>query len=460
MERYDPKLQTRSIKGRGKRNVDLKRFIITLWTAFCAAVLTISTAHAQLEIDITKGNIDPTPIAVPSFLGTDSQTRGLGKQISEVIRADLERSGLFRSLDPASFLETQTNIDYQPTFADWRVIKAEALVSGRIVKESPTKIRVEFRLWDIFAGNQLAGLRFATTPDNWRRTAHKASDAIYKALTGEEGYFDSRIVFIDEKGGKVGRKKRLAIMDQDGHAPQFLLAGSDLVLTPRFSPSAQKITFMSYENTIPQVYLLDIETGRRELLGNFPGMTFAPRFSPDGNTLIMSMVTKGNSDLFAMDLRTRSTSRLTNDPAIDVSGSFSPNGRELVFNSDRGGSPQLYTMNANGTNKKRISFGKGRYSAPVWSPRGDKIAFVKSNKGKFSIGVMNPDGSGERQLTESYLDESPTWSPNGRVIIFSRETKGRNGSNSVWSVDLTGQNLRKVDTPSNASDPAWSPLLP
>ena len=441
--------------------MDLKHFIAMLWTAFCAVFLTLGTAHAQLEIDITKGNIDPTPIAVPSFLGTDTQTRDLGAQIAEVIRADLERSGLSRSLDPASFLETQTNIDYQPTYADWRVIKAEALVSGRIVKESSTKIRVEFRLWDIFAGNQLAGLRFATTPDNWRRTAHKASDAIYKALTGEEGYFDSRIVFVDEKGPKTNRKKRLAIMDQDGYGPQFLLAGSDLVLTPRFSPSSQKITFMSYENVVPQIYLLDIETGRRELLGNFPGMTFAPRFSPDGNILIMSMESKGaNSDIFTMDLRSRSTTRLTTDSSIDVSGSFSPDGRRIVFNSDRGGSPQLYTMNANGTSKKRISFGKGRYSAPVWSPRGDKIAFVKSNGGKFSIGVMDPDGSNERQLTESYSEEGPTWSPNGRVIIFSRETKGLNGSNSVWSVDLTGQNLRKVNTPGNASDPAWSPLLP
>lgn len=438
----------------------MKRLLLSLWVSFCAVLCAVSAAQAQLEIDITKGNIDPTPIAVPSFLGTDTQMRQLGKDIAEVIRADLERSGLFKSLDPASFLETQTNIDYQPTFADWRVIKAEALASGRVVRETDTKIRVEFRLWDIFAGNQLAGLRFSATQDNWRRTAHKAADAIYKALTGEEGYFDSRIVFIDEKGPKTDRKKRLAIMDQDGHAPQYLLAGSDLVVTPRFSPSAQKITFMSYENVIPQVYLLDIETGRRELLGNFPGMTFAPRFSPDGNTLIMSMMSKGNSDLYAMDLRTRSTSRLTNDPSIDVSGSFSPDGQKIVFNSDRGGSPQLYTMNANGTNKKRISFGKGRYSAPVWSPRGDKIAFVKSVSGKFTIGVMNPDGSGERQLTESYMDEGPTWSPNGRVIIFSRETKGRNGSNSIWSVDLTGQNLRKVNTPGKSSDPAWSPLLP
>ena len=422
--------------------------------------ITAGMAKAQLEIDITKGNIDPTPIAVPDFLATDSQSRTIGADIASVVRADLERSGLFKSLNPSSFIERQTNIDYQPTFADWRVIKADALVSGRIVRESATKIRVEFRLWDIFAGKQLAGLRFATTPDNWRRTAHKASDAIYKSLTGEDGYFDSRIVFVDEKGSKTNRKKRLTIMDQDGHAPQYLLAGSDLVITPRFSPSAQKITFMSYENTVPQVYLLDIETGRRELLGNFPGMTFAPRFSPDGNQLIMSMMEKGNSDLYKMDLRSRSTTRLTSQPAIDVSGSFSPDGRRIVFNSDRGGSPQIYTMDSDGTNVKRISFGKGRYSAPVWSPRGDKIAFVRSRNGRYSIGVMNVDGSNERQLTESYLDESPTWSPNGRVILFSRETKGRNGYNEIWSVDLTGQNVRRINTPGKSSDPAWSPLLP
>lgn len=423
------------------------------------AVFTATQAYAQLEIDITKGNIDPTPIAIPDFISADSQNRSIGAEIASVVRADLERSGLFNALDPASFLERQTNIDYQPTFADWRVIKADALVSGQVVRESATKIRVEFRLWDIFAGKQLAGLRLATTPDNWRRTAHKASDAIYKALTGEEGYFDSRIVFVDEKGTKTNRKKRLAIMDQDGHSPQYLLAGSDLVITPRFSPSAQKITFMSYENVVPQVYLLDIETGRRELLGNFPGMTFAPRFSPDGNHLIMSMMEKGNSDLYKMDLRSRSTTRLTSEPAIDVSGSFSPDGRKVVFNSDRGGSPQIYTMNSDGSNVKRISFGKGRYSAPVWSPRGDKIAFVKSRNGRYSIGVMDTDGSDERTLTESYLDEGPTWSPNGRVILFSRETKGRNGYNEVWSVDLTGQNIRKINTPGRSSDPAWSPLL-
>jgi len=286
----------------------VKRYLL----AIIAFVLILpGAASAQLQIDITKGNIDPTPIAVPDFLSQSQSGRTLGVQVAEVIRADLERSGLFNSLDPASFIERQTNIDYEPTYSDWRVIKAQALVSGRIVEENANRIRVEFRLWDIFSGQQLAGIRLASTPQNWRRTAHKASDAIYKALTGEEGYFDSRLVFIDEKGPKTNRERRLGIMDQDGANPQYLLGGADIILTPRFSPSSQTITFLSYENVRPQVYLLDIETGRRELLGNFPGMTFAPTFSPDGNKLVLSMARKGNSDIYIMDLTTRSTTRLT-----------------------------------------------------------------------------------------------------------------------------------------------------
>jgi len=433
--------------------------IFSILAAWLLMLMYSLPAHAQLEIDITKGNLDPVQIAVPNFLATTQSERDLGMQISQVIRADLERSGLFKALDPASFLETQTNIDYKPTFADWRVIKADALVSGRIKTESASRILVEFRLWDVFAGQQLKGVRFATTPDNWRRTAHKASDAIYEALTGESGYFDSRIVFIDERGPKTNKKKRLAIMDQDGENPIYLLGGSDLVLTPRFSPNSQTIVYMSYENSNPNVYLLDIETGRRELLGDFPGMTYAPHLSPDGNSLILTMSRRGNSDIYVMDLKSRSTTRLTTDPAIDVSANYSPDGKKIVFNSDRGGTPQLYTMDANGKNVKRISFGKGRYSAPIWSPRGDKIAFARSANGKFGIGVIDVDGKNERMLTDSYLDESPTWSPNGRVVIFSREYRGVEGRSEVWSVDLTGQNLRRVETPGMASDPAWSPLL-
>ena len=325
--------------------------------------------------------------------------------------------------------------------------------------EGPDRVRVEFRLWDVFAGRQLKGIRFATTPENWRRTAHKASDAIYQALTGEEGYFDSRIVFVDQRGPKTDRIKRLAIMDQDGHDPQYLLGGSDLVMSPRFDPNSQTITFMSYETIVPQVYMLDINTGRRELLGSFPGMTFAPRFSPKGDKLILSMTRQGNNDIYVMDLTTRSTQRLTTEPGIDISASFSPDGRQIVFSSDRGGTSQIYTMNSDGSNVKRISFGDGRYTSPVWSPRGDKIAFVRQNRGEFSLGVMDPDGKNERMLTKGWLIDMPSWSPNGRVIIFSRETRGQNGTAELWSVDVTGRNLRKVNTPGQAVDPAWSPIL-
>ncbi|NNE57145.1 MAG: Tol-Pal system protein TolB [Hellea sp.] len=431
-----------------------------IFLTFVLAMGTFNFAHAQLRIDITEGNLDPVPIAVVDFSSDRQDGQALGVEISEIIRADLERSGLFVSISPDKFQTTQTDLNYKPTFADWRVIKAEALLLGRVVIESPTRIRVEARLWDISSGEELAGIVFGTTPNQERRVAHKISDAIYEKLTGETGYFDSRIVFVSESGSKIEREKRLAIMDQDGANMMYLDTGRGMVLTPRFSPSSQRITYLSYESGKGHIYVYDIETGRRELLGNFPDMTFAPRFSPDGQSMILSLMRKGNSDLYAMDLSSRSTKRLTTSPAIDVSGSYSPDGEKIVFNSDRGGTPQLYVMNADGSSAKRISFGKGRYNSPVWSPRGDKIAFVKSRDGKFSIGVMNIDGSGERILAESYMYDVPTWSPNGRVIMFYQETRGEYGTSSLWSVDLTGRNLRKVSTPLGASDPAWSPLLP
>jgi len=444
------------------------RFIFAI---IAALLLNVQLGAAQLNIDITEGNLRPVPIAITNPDSTSMSGKDMGAQIAQVIRADLERSGLFKSLSPSTFQNTQTDINYKPVFTDWRVIRAEALLVSRVVTESPSRIRVESRLWDITSGEQLSGMVVAGTPNQWRRISHKISDAIYEKLTGEKGYFDSRIVFVAESGPKTNRKKKLTVMDQDGANAQVLQSRADLVMTPRFSPVVNSsgsagddpqlvITYTSYENLTPQVYLYDIHTGRRELLGNFPGMTFSPRFSPDGRSMILSLMDKGNSDLFVMDMTSRSTKRLTTSPSIDVSGSFSPNGQKIVFNSDRGGSPQLYVMSANGGNKKRISFGKGRYSAPVWSPRGDKIAFVKSNQGKFGIGIMNVDGSGERMLTESFLDEGPTWSPNGRVIIFSRESRGQRGRSELWSVDLTGNNLRKVTTPGAATDPAWSPILP
>jgi TolB protein len=432
-------------------------------TALVSTLFLAMAAQAAVEIDITRGNFKPVPIAISDFDADNPQATKLGQDVAAVIRADLERSGLFKPADPRAHIQSPAAMRVQPRFGDWRVINVDALVNGRIEVQADGRLRGEFRLWDVAAEQQMTGLALFTTPDNWRRLAHLIADAIYKRVTGEDGYFDTRIVYVAEAGPPDRRVKRLAIMDQDGHNHRFLTDGRYLVLTPRFSPSQQEITYLSYFNDKPRVYLFNIDTGQQELVGDFPGMTFAPRFSPDGNRVIMSLAVDGNSDVYMMDLRTRQRSRLTADPAIDTSPSFSPDGRRITFNSDRGGAKQIYTMNADGSEQRRISFNQGRYSTPVWSPRGDLIAFTKESGGQFSIGVMRPDGSGERILSTSPLvQEAPTWAPNGRVLMFYREVpsdaRGRGQRVRLVSIDLTGYNEREIPTPIDASDPAWSPL--
>ena len=418
--------------------------------AFAALALLTVPAGAALQVDVNQGNIQPLPIAIPDFVGDPA-----GANIAKVVRADLERSGLFRPLDPKSFIEQIKDVNTQPTFANWRVINAQGLVTGQATVQSDGRLGVDFRLWDVYGESQMIGKRYFTEPGNWRRIAHIISDDIYERITGEKGYFDTRIVFIAETGPAKNRRKKLAVMDEDGYNPSYLTHGDYLVLTPRFNPTAQMIAYMSYISGKPRVYLFDLESGRQEMLGNFPNMTFSPRFSPDGNKVVMSLENGGNSDIYVMDLRTRSSTRLTTDPAIDTSPSFSPDGRQITFESDRGGSQQVDVMNADGSNQHRISFGSGKNGTPVWSPRGDLIAFTKQGGG-FHICVMHPDGSGERVITNGWEDEGPTWAPNGRVLMFSRTLQGGRGS-QIWSVDVTGRNERKVL--SDASDPAWSPLI-
>ena len=431
------------------------QFATTLAAFLTALMMVISTAQARVEIDVTKGNVDPLPIAIPLFLG-DSK---LGRDIASVVEADLRRSGLFAPIDRAAFIEQISDSNAQPNFGSWTAIKAQALVTGRVVSEGGGRFRTEFRLWDTYGAEQIQGQQYSTDPNNWRRVAHIIADAIYKSLTGESGYFDTRIVYVAETGPKNKRVKRLAIMDQDGFNNRYLTNGRDLVLTPRFSPSRQEVTYMSFAGDRPRVYLLQIETGQREVVGNFPNMTFSPRFSPDGQRVIMSLQKDGNANIYTMDLRSRNTTRLTSTTAIDTSPSYSPDGRRIVFESDRGGRQQLYVMGANGSNQQRISFGTGSYSTPVWSPRGDLIAFTKRSGGKFLIGVMRPDGKGERILTEGFHNEGPTWAPNGRTLMFFRETPGARGGPKLFTIDLTGRNEQRVKTKAFASDPAWSPLL-
>jgi TolB protein len=442
------------------------QFIRSVSACFVAALcllLTVPAAQAEVRVDITKGSSQPLPIAITDFLGT-GQDEGLGRNIARVIAADLERSGLFKPIDPKAFISVEKSIDQPPLFNNWRVLKAQALAQGRVTAEGGDRLRVELRLWDVFGEQQMTGQVYTTVRSNWRRIAHIIADAIYKRITGEEGYFDTRIVYISESGPDQRKVKRLAIMDQDGENHHFLTDGKDLVLTPRFSPSRQEITYMSYYGNLPRVYIYNIETGRQEVLGDFPGMTFAPRFSPDGNKVIMSMARSGNTDIWTMDLRTRAVTQLTNNNGIDTAPYYSPDGSKIVFESDRGGTQQLYIMDAsgemNGAPARRISFGTGRYATPVWSPRGDQIAFTKIGGG-FQIGIMGTDGKGERLLADGFLVESPTWAPNGRVLAFYRERLLSKGKVSkLYTIDLTGQNEREILTPSEASDPAWSPLIP
>src|SRR5437868_3253153 len=421
-----------------------------------ALLLMAGPAFAQLRLDVTRGKVEPMPIAIPAFAGGGGEEAQTSRDMAQVISADLERSGLFRPLDPQSFIQNVSAAE-GPRFGDWRQITAQALVTGTVQEQGDGRFRVEFRLWDVYAEQQLAGFAYTTTRANWRRIAHIIADEIYKRITGEDGYFDTRIVYIAESGPVQKRIKRLAIMDQDGANHRYLSDGQSLVLTPRFSPSAQEITYMSYAQGTPRVYLFNIDTGQQESIGDFPGMTFAPRFSPDGNRLVLSRSENGASNSFVMDLRTRRMNRLTDGNSINTTPSFSPDGSKIVFNSDRGGSQQLYVMGAEGGDAKRISFSSGKYGTPVWSPRGDLIAFTKIEGGTFYIGVMRPDGSGERLLTQDFLAEGPTWAPNGRVLMYFRE--GRGGTPHLHSIDLTGSNQRQVKTPGDASDPAWSPLL-
>ncbi len=443
-----------------------KFYIITI-----LLILLPKTSFGLIEVDITRGNLNPLPIAVsPLFVESKSikefqnllKKKNIGEEIAKVVENNLKSSGLFNPLKKEAFLQKPDIAHLKPRFEDWSLIKAQALITGEVKYENQ-KLRVEFRLWDVLAGKEMMALAFTTVPDNWRRVGHIITDKVYQRLTGEKGYFDTRIIYVSEKGPKTNRIKKLAIMDQDGYNIKYLTLGNELVLTPRFNPTNQMVTYLSYFKNLPRVYLLDIETGVQEVVGDFPGMTFAPRFSPDGKKIIMSFAKDGNSDIYTMDLENRIVEKITNHPSIDTSPSFSPDGKYICFNSDRSGYQQIYVMKSDGSKVKRISFGNGLYGTPVWSPRGDLIAFTKLHKGKFYIGVMRVDGSGERLLTENYYQEAPSWSPNGRVLIFYRETKsdseGKGFTAKLWSIDLTGYNERLVDTETDASDPSWSSLL-
>jgi TolB protein len=414
-----------------------------------AALAPLTPARAGRIIDLKGGGFQPTNIAIAPFVGDDA-----ARTITSVATNNFKRSVFLRPVDTA----VAPSSPDQPDLAAYKASGAQFVLTGRSTRAGDGRLKTEFRLFDVTTGEQVAGQQYVTEAANMRRVAHLLSDAVFSRITGEKGFFDTRVVFVDETGTKDKRRKRLAMMDQDGANVRYLTRGDELVVTPRFSPTSLDVTYMALaDDGEPKVLLMNIENSQREVVGNFPGMTFSPRFSPDGQKIIMSLSEGSATNLYTMDLRSRTTTRLTDTSAIDTAPSYSPDGSRICFESDRGGSQQIYVMGAHGGDAKRISFGGGRYSTPVWSPKGDYIAFTKQNAGNFSIGVMKTDGSGERILTEGFHNEGPTWAPNGLFLMFFRESGGSGGP-KIYMVDVFGQSENLVPTPGYASDPAWGPL--
>ncbi len=427
-----------------------RRAAAAMFGGLALSPLAPRLSSAQRYLDVRGGgNFTPVNVAIVPFAGEG------GAPISSVIVNNFRRSVFINPVD-AGAAGAGVSPDAPPNMAAFQALNAQYVVLGRSARGPDGRMKTEFRLWDVGAGTQAAGQQFVTDPKNSRRVAHIISDAIFSKVTGEGGFFDTRIAFVDESGPRQNRTKRLAIMDQDGANAHYLTHGDDLVVTPRFSPSSQELTYMSFGAEDPRVFLLNIDTGQHEVVGNFPGMTFSPRFSPDGQRIVMSLEDNGVANIYSMDLRSRATTRLTNSSAIDTSPCYSPDGSRICFESDRGGTQQIYVMSAGGGAANRISFGDGRYSTPVWSPKGDYIAFTRQSAAGFAIGVIKPDGSGERILVESFHNEGPTWAPNGLFVMFFRNV---NGGPRLFMRDIFGRAEFEVPTSSFASDPSWSGLV-
>jgi TolB protein len=438
----------------------IRRFLIALFVIACAPTLVF----AQIEGSVTDESNNDLNVAIPAFqTPQDSPAAGvttaaLGNSVAQIIAGDLAGTGLFKPSGPNGVKAITFPEVTAPDYGHWSGAGAEMLIQGFVRANPNGELTIGCYLYDVSLKSEAARAGYVVSQRDWRRGAHKCADIIYSKLSGESPFFDSRIAYIAERGPKNKRVKMLAIMDSDGENHKILTTGQSIALTPRFSPDYKSLLYLSYLGARPRIYVYDLASGSQRLVTESSSPTFSPRWSPDGKTILYSMAIAGNTDIYAISVSGGTPRRLTNVPGINIGGSYSPDGKRIVFESDRSGSQQVYIMNADGSDQQRISSGGGRYATPEWSPRGDLIAFTKI-AGNFRIGTMTPGGGSEKLLTDSWQDEAPSWSPNGRVIQFFRTAQG-SGRTSVWQVDLTGVNERRIPTPLDGSDPAWGPILP
>ncbi|MBV9529407.1 Tol-Pal system beta propeller repeat protein TolB [Sphingomonas sp.] len=395
------------------------------------------------------------PLSTPADKPTPSgSTAALAWQASKLIASDLQSATELMPIPPDqkdfySYPEVTA-----PTFAKWRG-RAGLLVTGFVQARADGRVTFGCYVYDVQKGRELDRTGFAVDPQDWRRAAHKCSGLAYKAATGAPGIFDTRIAYVSESGTGDARVRRIALMDSDGYDHSFITAGETMVLTPRLSPSAARVAYVSYMTGRPQVRVRDVGSGAEHSLVPGDAMTFAPRFSPDGNRIAFSMTIAGNTDIYVVDSSGGMPRRLTTAPGVDTDPSFSPDGTRILFESDRSGDQQVYAMNADGSDQRRLSFGAGAHAAPDWSPAGDRIAFTWRGGGSLRVGVMNADGSDEHVLTSGPSDEGATWGPSGRDMVFQRSDGA--GRRSLYRISIAGGgDAQQIATPQDASDPDWS----
>jgi TolB protein len=410
-------------------------------------------AWSALTIEITQGTEGAIPIAVVPF-GWSGAPGSAPENISAIISADLNRSGRFEAL-PDSDLVAHPTEGSQVQFQNWRMVNVDNLVIGKI-SESGQQYSVQFQLFDVFRGNQLAGYSFNVGRQELRRVAHHISDLIYEKLTGERGAFNTQIAYVTTSGSTANKTYTLLVADSDGYNPQTILTSKEPLMSPSWSPDASQLAYVSFENKTAQIYVQELRTGTRRKLASFKGINGAPSWSPDGRSLAVTLSRDGNPEIYTMDLKSNTLKRITNSAGIDTEPVWTPDGGSIIFTSDRGGSAQLYRVPASGGQARRITF-EGNYNAGAdISPDGRKIAMVHGTGGGYRIAVQDLASGNLRVLTDGRLDESPSFSPNGSMIIYAT-TAGNREVLAAVSVDGSFRQRLSLQA-GNVREPVWSPF--
>jgi TolB protein len=418
------------------------------------ASLAAFCAHAQLSIEITGAGANRIPIAIAPFAGETAlpvPAPGGTVSVTAIVRADLERSGLFRTLELPPLVPQPTESS-SVNFAEWKARLADALVLGSIAARPDGRFEVRFRLYDVVKQAAIGGVAYTVSKEQLRATAHRIADTIYEKLTGEKGVFSTRIAYVVKRGARF----ELQVADADGANEQAMLVSNEPIISPKWSPDGKRIAYVSFQNKKPIVYVQNVEVPKQNVVANFKGSNSAPAWSPDGRTLAVSLSRDGNSQLFLINPDGSNLRRLTSSGGIDTEPCFSPDGQWIYFTSDRGGSPQIYRISASGGEAQRVTF-EGSYNVtPRVSPDGKSLAFIMRNGGKFQAALLDLATRQVQVLTDSDLDESPSFAPNGRQILLATVIGGRGVLSAVSADGRVKQRLTL--SAGDVREPAWGPF--